>query len=168
MFLSFKTQGKTNAANRSRLSLSALALAGLLNAAPSLAQTYPPIKVYKSPTCDCCDRWIEHLQNAGFKVSPHNVDDLGAARRKLGMPDRHASCHTAKVGAYAVEGHVPAADVKKLLKEKPKAIGLAMPGMPAGSPGMDIPGSPPYSTLLVHTDGSTRVFATHASPKEKK
>ncbi len=81
--------------------------------------------------------------------------------KKLGMPDKLGSCHTSKIGNYVVEGHVPAQDIQRLLKEKPKAIGLAVPAMPAGAPGMDIPDSPPYETLLVQTDGSTRVFAKH-------
>ena len=89
------------------------------------------------------------------------MNDIPAARKKLGMPDKLGSCHTAKIGNYIVEGHVPAADIRRLLKEKPKALGLALPGMPLGSPGMDIPNSPPYETLLVQADGSTRVFAKH-------
>lgn len=101
------------------------------------------------------------MQKNGFKVVTHEVDNVPAKRKSLGMPERLGSCHTAKIGNYLLEGHVPATDVRRLLKEKPKALGLAVPGMPAGSPGMDVPKSPPYETLLVQNDGSTRVFATH-------
>ena len=101
------------------------------------------------------------MQKNGFKVEAHFVEDVPGARKKLGMPDILGSCHTSTVGDYVVEGHVPAQDIQRLLKEKPKAIGLAVPAMPAGAPGMDIPDSPPYETLLVQTDGSTRVFAKH-------
>ena len=138
-----------------------LLLAGALSAAPVLAQSQPPIELYKSATCGCCGQWAEHMRSSGFKVTEHNVDDVPAARQKLGMPERLGSCHSARIGHYVIEGHVPAADVRRLLKEKPEALGLAVPGMPAGPPGMDVPNSPPYETLLVQTDGSTRVFAKH-------
>ncbi len=138
----------------------------LLGSGAVYAQVQPKIDVYKSPTCECCDRWIEHLKREGFAVDAHIVDDLGAARRKLGMPDQYGSCHTAKVGRYAVEGHVPAKDIKRLLKEQPQAVGLAMPGMPAGSPGMDIPNTPDFTTVLVQHSGKARPYATHQSPKE--
>lgn len=134
----------------------ALGVSGALQA--QAAQT---VDVYKSPTCGCCGKWIEHMRKAGFDVKTHEVTDIPASRRTLGMPDRLGSCHTSKVGNYVVEGHVPAADIQRLLKEKPKALGLAVPGMPPGSPGMDIPNSPSYETLLVQADGSTRVFAKH-------
>ena len=136
-----------------------LATAFLALAGPSLAA--PLIDVYKNPSCGCCGQWIAYLQKAGYQVATHNVTDISAARKKLGMPEKYGSCHTAKVGNYLLEGHVPVADIKRLLKEKPQAIGIAVPGMPAGSPGMDIPNSPPYETLLVQPDGSSRVFARH-------
>ena len=101
------------------------------------------------------------MERNGFTVSAHNVNDVPAARKNLGMPDRFGSCHTAKVGGYVIEGHVSAANVQRLLKEKPKAIGLAAPGMPQGSPGMETTVPIPYDTLLVQTGGSTRVFARH-------
>ena len=140
-----------------------LFLAALMLAASSSlrAQVSATVDVFKSPYCGCCEKWAEHMKDNGFKVNSHNVEDLGASRKKMGMPDRYASCHTAKVAGYVLEGHVPAADVKRLLKEKPKALGLASPGMPAGSPGMDIPNSPPYDVLLVQKDGASRVFAKH-------
>lgn len=143
---------------RLSLILAALALAG---ATAGFAQTSDTVEMYKSPYCGCCGKWAEHMTKAGFKVKAHEVEDVPAMRKKLGMPDKLGSCHTAKIGNYLLEGHVPAADVKRLLKDKPKALGLAVPGMPAGSPGMDVPNSPPYDTLLVQQDGATRVFAKH-------
>jgi hypothetical protein len=133
----------------------------LVAAGTAGAQSATQIEVFKSPYCGCCEKWIEHMEKIGFKVNAHNVNDVPAARKNLGMPDRLGSCHTAKVGGYVIEGHVPAADVQRLLKEKPKAIGLAAPGMPQGSPGMETTTPAPYETLLVLTDGSARVFARH-------
>ena len=138
-----------------------LAVLSVGTAGISYAQTAGTVDMYKSPYCGCCGKWAEHMTKAGFTVNAHEVEDVPAVRKKLGMPDKLGSCHTAKVGNYLLEGHVPAADVKRLLKEKPKALGLAVPGMPAGSPGMDVPNSPPYHTLLVQKDGATRVFANH-------
>jgi hypothetical protein len=91
----------------------------------------------------------------------HMVEDTSAKRRELGVPEALGSCHTAKVGGYAIEGHVPASDIRRLLAEKPKARGLTAPGMPAGSPGMDVPNSPPYDVLLIAPDASTTVYARH-------
>ena len=139
----------------------ALVLVAVLGATSAWAQTATKVEVYKSPSCECCGRWIDHMQKNGFKVETHEVDNIPASRKKLGMPDKLGSCHTSKIGNYVVEGHVPAQDIKRLLKEKPKALGLAIPSMPPGVPGMDIPNSPPYETLLVQADGSTSVFAKH-------
>lgn len=119
------------------------------------------VDVFKSASCACCEKWVEHLRQNGFQVKTHDVDDVPGARKKLGMPDRLGACHTAKVGNYVIEGHVPAADIERLLREKPKAIGLAVPSMPPGSPGMETTRPVPYATLLVQADGSTRVFASH-------
>lgn len=127
----------------------------------ALAQAATLVEVYKSPYCGCCEEWVQHLRKNGFEVKTHDVTDVPAARKKLGMPERLGSCHTAKVGGYLVEGHVPAADIQRMLKEKPKAIGIAVPGMPLGSPGMESSKPQPYDTLLVQPDGSTRVFARH-------
>ena len=101
------------------------------------------------------------MKKNGFKVEIHQVNDISASRKNLGMPDKLGSCHTSKIGNYVVEGHVPATDIQRLLKEKPKALGLAIPSMPPGVPGMDVPNAPPYETLLVQTDGTTRVYAKH-------
>lgn len=125
------------------------------------AQTSETLEVYKSPTCECCGKWIEHMRKNDFNVVTHVVNDIPGNRKKLGMPDRYGSCHTSKIGNYVIEGHVPAADIKRLLKQKPKALGLAIPSMPPGVPGMDLPNSPPYETILVQADGTPRVFAKH-------
>jgi len=119
------------------------------------------VDVYKSPYCGCCEKWVKHLQQAGFAVRTHDVADVPAARQRLGMPDRLGSCHTAKVGVYVVEGHVPVADIQRLLREKPKALGIAVPSMPPGSPGMESSKPVPYNTLLVQSGGETSIFAKH-------
>lgn len=129
--------------------------------APILAQTLPVVEVFKSPTCRCCTKWVEHLKSHGFTVNAHNVADVNAERKRLGMPDRFSACHTASVGGYVVEGHVPAIDIQRLLKEKPKAVGIAVPSMPPGSPGMESPRPVSYETLLVQQDDSHQVFARH-------
>ena len=125
------------------------------------AQGAPRVEVFKSATCGCCGAWVDHLRKNGFEVKTRDVSDVPAERNKLGMPDRLGSCHTAKVGGYVVEGHVPAADIHRLLKEKPHALGLAVPAMPPGSPGMESSRPIAYDTLLVGRDGTTRVFASH-------
>ena len=144
-----------------KLRLLSVVIATVLSSASVWAQTLPTVDIYKSPTCECCGKWIEHMRKNGFKVDVHEVSDIPAARKSLGMPDKLGSCHTSKIGNYVVEGHVPASDIQRLLKEKPKALGLAVPSMPPGAPGMDIPNAPPYETLLVQADGTTRVFAKH-------
>ncbi len=151
--------------NRRHFFLSAGALAAI-SAHPALAAaSAPEVQVYKSPTCGCCGAWVEHMRAAGFTLKVTEVSDTTAVRKRLGMPDRYASCHTASAGGYVLEGHVPAAEVKRLLATRPKAIGLAAPGMPAASPGMDVPGrKDPYDVLLVGTDGQSMVFATYPKP----
>ncbi len=119
------------------------------------------VDVYKSPACGCCIQWVAHLEKAGFEVRPHNVMDLPSLRKEMGMPDQLASCHVAKVGNYVIEGHVPASDIQRLLSEKPDALGLAVPAMPAGSPGMESLRPVSYETLLVFGDGDTAVFEKH-------
>ena len=152
--------------SRRRALLHATAAAAAL-VAPSLWAASPsriPVEVWKDPSCGCCGDWIAHMQQNGFQVTTHDSGN-NAVRAKLGLPKQYASCHTALVGGYLVEGHVPAADVKRLLKEKPKALGLAVPGMPVGSPGMDGPvyggRRDAYDTVLVLRDGSSRVFQSH-------
>jgi len=144
--------------NRSLVALLMLALLGAGSAAASAAEV---VDVYKSPNCGCCGKWIDHMKDAGFEVRTHNVMDVPLARKTLGMPERFGSCHTAKVGGYVVEGHAPAADVQRLLKEKPKAVGIAVPSMPPGSPGMESAKPVPYNTLLIQAGGEATVFAKH-------
>jgi hypothetical protein len=136
-------------------------LAGLVLTSAALAVDLPKVEVYKSATCGCCGKWADHMRQQGFKVTTHDVADVAAERKRLGMPDGVASCHTAVVGGYLIEGHVPATDVKRLLAEKPKAVGLAVPNMPNGSPGMESPHPVPYDVLLVQSNGSVRTFASH-------
>lgn len=144
-----------------KIRLESLILIALMSSSSVWAQSSSSVDIYKSPYCDCCEKWVEHMRKSGFTVEVHDVNDVAAARKKLRMPEQLASCHAAKIGGYVIEGHVPAVDIRRLLKERPKALGLAVPLMPPGSPGMDIPNSPPYETLLVQADGSTRVFAKH-------
>lgn len=125
------------------------------------AAELPLVEMYKSPTCGCCGEWAKHMTDNGFRVRMIDVDNVPAARERLGMPDRYASCHTAKIGNYVIEGHVPAADVKRLLREQPVATGLSAPGMPGGSPGMESAPKEPYSVLLVEKGGGYKVFARH-------
>jgi hypothetical protein len=122
----------------------------------------PAMEVFKSSTCGCCGAWVDHLKAAGFTVKVTLVDDTTAARKRLGMPDRFGSCHTATVGGYVVEGHVPADDIKRLLAKKPQAVGLAVPGMPVGSPGMEYGArKDPYQVFLIDKSGRETVFATY-------
>ena len=119
------------------------------------------IVVHKSSTCECCGKWVNHLKAEGFAVEVHDEEDMSAVKSRLGMPRRFASCHTAVVNGYLIEGHVPAADIKRLLLEKPKAQGLAVPGMPVGSPGMEVGNQRmPYETLLFSGEEAT-TYARH-------
>jgi len=135
--------------------------ASILSFTAAAAEALPVAEVFKSPYCGCCTGWVDHMKKNGFEVKVQSVNDVPAARKKLGMPEQYGSCHTTKIGNYVIEGHVPAEDVKRLLAQKPKAIGLAVPSMPPGSPGMESDKPVPYETLLVRADGSTRVFARH-------
>lgn len=128
--------------------------------APLLAATPTPplVEVYKSEWCGCCEAWIDHLKANGFAVKAQNVGDTGEYRKKFGIPNDLGSCHTGLVQGYGIEGHVPAADIKRLLVERPKAKGLAVPSMPLGSPGMEGPRKDPYDVLLVKANGSYSVY----------
>lgn len=148
-----------------RLSLAMVGAAVLSQRMPTLmAQTRPQVEVWKDPDCGCCKDWISHLEAGGFRVRMHDSGN-SAARTRLGVPEKLGSCHTAQVGGYAIEGHVPAREIHRLLKERPQAIGLAVPGMPVGSPGMDGPAyggrQDPYAVLLIARDGSTRVYQNY-------
>jgi hypothetical protein len=120
------------------------------------------VEVTKTATCGCCAAWVDHLRAAGFEVRVTDVADVTPTARRLGVPDHLRACHTASVGGYAIEGHVPAADIRRLLAERPAAAGLAVPGMPMGSPGMDHGAMrEPYATILFTRDGRQSVFAPH-------
>jgi hypothetical protein len=136
-----------------------LVAAAALVHAPAAATASPTVTVYKTPTCGCCGKWIAHLQAAGFRVVAHDTDDVSGMRNSLGVPFRLASCHTARVGNYVIEGHVPADLITKLLTEHPAIAGLAVPGMVTGSPGMEGPGAQPYDVVAWDRAGKTSVYA---------
>lgn len=149
--------------------LAAIAATACLPALAAPGKT--PLEVWKDPNCGCCQDWVALMEKAGFAVTVHDTGN-NAVRAKLGLPQRLGSCHTALVGGYLLEGHVPPADVRKLLKDKPKALGIVVPGMPVGSPGMDGPEyggrKDPYDVLLVTKnlmggDVSTTVFTSYRS-----
>ena len=144
-------------------SLGLLLLAALVwSAAPSaFAQRIPSVTVYKTATCGCCKDWVKHLEANGFRVESHDVTDLDRIKQNLGVRPQYASCHTAIADGYTLEGHVPAGDIKRLLAERPKGRGLAVPGMPGGSPGMESAPKQPYATLLIDDLGGAKVFEQH-------
>lgn len=135
-----------------------LVLAGLASWGQRAADN--EITVYKTAACGCCSKWVDHLKENGFQVTVHEVENTTEYSRQHGVPDSARSCHLGVVGGYAIEGHVPAAEIQRLLKERPQAKGLAVPGMPIGSPGMDFPGGPPgrYSVVMIGEDGKTSVY----------
>lgn len=118
------------------------------------------LTVYMSPSCGCCGGWVRHMRDNGFRVERRDLADVSPIKRKLGMPQALWSCHTALVEGYAIEGHVPAGDIKRLLRERPAAVGLAAPGMPVGSPGMEQGSLQPYATVLFD-ERASRVFERH-------
>lgn len=132
-----------------------------LLACAEAAVAAPTLIVTKNAACGCCDGWVEHMQNAGFKVEVQVVDDVTPTAKRLGVPDKLRSCHTTEAGDYVIEGHVPAGDIERLLASKPKAIGLAVPGMVAGSPGMEGGRAERYDVILFARGGKTSVFASH-------
>lgn len=121
------------------------------------------ITIYKSRSCGCCAKWVDHVKAAGFDTRVHDEENMDGLKDELGVPQEVRSCHTALVGGFLIEGHVPAADIRQLLTRRPKVAGLAVPGMPAGTPGMAEPGSriSDFDVLAFQTDGSTTVFARH-------
>jgi hypothetical protein len=137
----------------------ALAAAASLPGLLSAQAAAPAMVVYKDPNCGCCKLWVDHVKAAGFAVSVRDSSDVASVKKRQGVPPRLYSCHTAIVGGYVVEGHVPADLVQKLLKEKPKVVGLAVPGMPAGSPGMEQGSKEPYEVLTFDAAGKTTVYA---------
>ena len=150
---------------RRRTLFATLALAAWGFGGFAVADTSRDVVVWKSPTCGCCNDWIAHMRKNGFKVATRDVDDTVAVRARLGMPETQASCHTATVDGYVIEGHVPAREIQRLLRERPRALGLSVPGMVIGSPGMDTPAyggrKDPYDVLMVQRTGATQVFASY-------
>ena len=145
-----------------RLMPVAILLAGAATASSafSASPAPPEMTVYKTPSCHCCAKWVEHVKAAGFTVKTVDQDDLSSLKADLGVTKNLASCHTALVGGYVIEGHVPASDIQRLLKERPKIAGLAAPGMPGAGPGMDT-SKDPYDVLAFDAKGSTTVWAKH-------
>lgn len=132
--------------------------------APAPRGAGPLVEVWKSPTCGCCGDWMKHLEKAGFRIKVHDIGNV-QMRKAMRIDERYGSCHTALVQGYALEGHVPAREIQRLLKERPQAIGLAVPGMPIGSPGMDGPAykgrKDPYDVLLLAKDGTPSVYQSY-------
>ena len=139
-------------------------LAALLWTSPALAAAETSIEVWKSATCKCCINWVKHLEANGFAVTVNAADPsmLDRLKRQAGIGEKIASCHTAKIGGYVIEGHVPAPDIKRLVAEQPNALGLTVPGMPVGSPGMEQGAeTESYDVLLINKDDTTKIFASH-------
>ena len=152
----------------SRYSLVAVALFALAACSRTVetsADNHDLITVFKNESCSCCSLWVRHLQRAGFKVEVHNVSNMQSTKERIGIPPAMGSCHTGEVGGYFVEGHVPAEDIERLLRERPDAKGLIVPGMPVGAPGMEASSgqTQPYDVFLVSKDGTTSVYAHHGS-----
>jgi hypothetical protein len=149
-----------------------LSITALLSAT-ALAQPAKPqgvtVDVFKTPTCGCCSKWVDHMRAAGFTVRTTDLNDVSEVKARHGVPPQLESCHTATVGGYVVEGHMPASDVRRLLKERPKVVGIAVPGMPAGSPGMEVPGGrvQPYSVVSFDKAGKIQIFATHGDSQRR-
>ncbi len=137
------------------------ALATLLASSIVAAAGPPLVTVYKSPTCGCCSSWVDHLREDGFAVKTVDTTNLGAIKSMAGVKPELASCHTAMVDGYLIEGHVPPEDIKRLLTERPAVKGLTVPGMPSGAPGMEAPNPEHYQVLTIDAEGKTTVFAEH-------
>jgi len=167
-------QIKRSLQSRRRILLCVLALAATIGLGPAQLNTQmskPTVEVWKSPTCGCCKDWIKHLEANGFQVKAYDKGNT-AMRRELGMPEKFGSCHTAKINGYVIEGHVPAKEIHRLIKEKPKALGLAVPDMPIGTPGMDGPEYggqvDPYDVLLVQRNGGATVYQAYTTQRPGK
>ena len=125
----------------------------------AVADALPRALVYKTPSCGCCNLWVDHMREAGFEVDARNLNDLIPVKIDAGVPPRMSSCHTALIDGYVVEGHIPAEHVKRLLEERPDVVGIAVPGMPIGSPGMEGIGARPYQVLSGDREGNVEVYA---------
>lgn len=133
-----------------------------LTALAAGAEPLPEVVMYKDPNCGCCGAWAERLEAEGFRVKTIPSADMEAVKKRFAVPQRLTSCHTAKVGGYVIEGHVPASAIRRLLREKPAVAGLAVPGMPAGSPGMEVPGrKDAYDVVTFDRTGRSAVFERH-------
>ncbi|HSG48997.1 MAG TPA: DUF411 domain-containing protein [Longimicrobiales bacterium] len=163
LFMSSRTDrapadaGPMAAPQASALAEPAVSLVGDAPSDPAVLQ------VFKSPTCGCCNDWIEHLREAGFTVDVKDIPNMLAVKAELGMPGEMASCHTARIAGYLIEGHVPAQDIRRMLAERPDIRGIAVPGMPVGSPGMEVEGQPAdaYDVLAFDARGQTSVYASY-------
>ena len=131
------------------------------SACQSQPDTLPEVVVYKTPTCGCCAKWVDHLKEAGFEVDTNDMESLATIKKQFGVSSQNQSCHTAIVGGYVVEGHVPADVVRRMLTEKPDIVGIAVPGMPIGSPGMEVEGRPAerYQVIAFDKAGNNTVYA---------
>ncbi len=148
--------------NRRRLLRGSTAAALAAFAAPALAASYPPIAAYRNPGCSCCEKWAAHLTANGFEVTMKDDTELDKRRAAAGVPADIAGCHTAYMSDYIIEGHVPAVDIIRFLAERPDARGLAVPGMPVGSPGMESDGAADkYDVMLFMADGLSRIYVSH-------
>ena len=144
------------------LALIALVIPGTYAAeAPDPGSDVPEVTVYKSPTCGCCEKWVEHLRSNGFSVQTRDTDQLAEIKQMHGITPSLASCHTAVIGPYVVEGHVPAEDIRRLLAERPPVLGITAPGMPMGSPGMEGGRVDAYDVLAFDDEGKVTVFSRH-------
>jgi hypothetical protein len=158
-----RTMTKQLTLSRRGLLIGAVQAAAMLGLwRPASAETLPKMVVTRDPNCGCCGNWVKHVKAAGFPVEVIEVADVAPLKLKLGVPDALASCHTAEIGGYVLEGHVPADAIKRLLAERPKVTGLAVAGMPVGSPGMDVPGQAPDAyDVVVFSAGRQNVFARY-------
>lgn len=144
------------------IALATIATLTSASAPPSSLLPPPSVTVFKDPNCGCCKAWIEHLRQHAFDVTAKDTSDITAPKRTARVPEKLYSCHTAFVNGYVIEGHVPAPDIKRLLKEKPKVAGIAVPGMPLGSPGMEVGNrKDKYDVIAFNRDGTTTLFARH-------
>ena len=153
----------STSAEQTRPTPSTAARTGSATPSQRAGSSLPRMLVHKSASCGCCGAWVEHMRNAGFQVEVRDSDNINPIKERVGVPLGKGSCHTAEVGGYFVEGHVPAQDIKRLLAQKPDAKGLVLPGMPAGSPGMETPDgtTQPYTVELVGRDGALTAFVRH-------